>query len=95
MTLTISLMELSIFIIAITFFILVIYLIPAIIQLRQTARSIEELSELAKKQVKGLEGVINGFGQLKTPLAALAGLISFIWSGIGKLRKEGEDDVRK
>lgn len=89
MTLTISLMELSIFFIAITFFILVIYLIPTIIQLRQTARSVEELAELAKKQVKGLEEVMNGFGQWKSPLAALAGLIAFIRSGLTKIKKGG------
>lgn len=89
MTLTISLMELSIFLIAITFFILVIFLVPTIIQLRQTARSVEELVELAKKQVKGLEEVINGFSQWKSPLAALAGLIAFIRSGLTKIKKGG------
>lgn len=95
MTFTISLMELSLFIIAITFFILVIYLIPTVIQLRQTARSIQELSDLAKKQFKGLEEVMNGFGQWKKPVGALLSLIPLIRSGLGKSRKEGGEDVRK
>lgn len=95
MAFTISLMELSIFIIAITFFILVIYLIPAIIQLRYTAKSLQELSDLAKKQFKGLEEVMNGFSQWKKPVGALLSLIPLIRSGLGKLRKEGEEDVRK
>ena len=95
MTFTVSLWEISIFFIAITFFILVIYLIPTIIQLRQTARSLEELSDLAKRQIKGLEEIINGLGQLRGPVAALVSLISSIRSGRGKFRKEGEEDVRK
>lgn len=95
MALTISLTELSIFLIAITFFILVIYLIPTIIQLRQTARSLEELSELAKKQFKGLEAMVNGFGQWKRPIGALLSLIAGIKAGLGQSRKEGEEDVRK
>lgn len=86
---TMSLMELSIFFIAITFFILVIYLVPTIIQLRRTARSVEELAELAKKQVRGLEEVINRLSHWKSPLAALAGLIAFIRSGLIKIKKGG------
>ena len=95
MTFTISLMELSIFFVAITFFILVIYLIPTIIQLRRTARSIEELSDLAKKQFKGFEALVSGFAQMKGPVGSMMSLIAFIKSYFGKSRKEEEKDVRK
>lgn len=59
MTFTITLTELSLFLIAIGFLMLTVYLIPAIIQLRQTAKSIQELSEDAKKVLKNSIPVIN------------------------------------
>ena len=49
MTFTVSLSEISIFIIAIAFLVLVVSIIPALIQLRQTGRAIQELSEEGKK----------------------------------------------
>ncbi|MEK7846899.1 MAG: DUF948 domain-containing protein, partial [Nitrospinota bacterium] len=59
MTFTVTLIELSFFLIAIGFLMLVVYLIPAIIQFRQTARSIQELSEESKKVLKDTVPVIN------------------------------------
>jgi uncharacterized protein YoxC len=59
MTFTVTLTELSVFLIAIGFLMLVVYLIPAIIQLRQTARSIQELSEDAKVVLKETVPVID------------------------------------
>lgn len=52
MTFTVTIAELSIFIVAIAFFILVIYLIPAIIQFRSTARAVEELSQKGKEAME-------------------------------------------
>lgn len=95
MTLTITLTELSILLIAIAFFILVVYLIPTIIQLRQTARTIQELSEAVKSQVKELEVMVKGFGQLHKPIITLVSLITGIICGIRQSRKEGKEDVRK
>ena len=63
MTFTVSLAELSIFIIAISFLILVVSLIPAIIQLRQTAKAVQEFSEEGKKvleDVKEITHRVNG-----------------------------------
>ncbi|OGV99128.1 MAG: hypothetical protein A3I04_05885 [Nitrospinae bacterium RIFCSPLOWO2_02_FULL_39_110] len=59
MTFTVTLIELSFFLIAIGFLMLVVYLIPAIIQFRQTARSIQELSEESKKVLRDTVPVIN------------------------------------
>ena len=59
MTFTVTLTELSFFMIAIGFLMLVVYLIPAIIQFRQTARSIQELSENARGVLKDTVPVIN------------------------------------
>lgn len=63
MTFTVSLAELSIFIIAISFLILVVSLIPAIIQLRQTAKAVQEFSEEGKRvleDVKEITHRVNG-----------------------------------
>jgi hypothetical protein len=49
MTFTVSLAELSLFIIAIAILILVVSLVPALIQLRRTARALQELSEDGKR----------------------------------------------
>jgi uncharacterized protein YoxC len=63
MTFTVSLAELSIFIIAISFLILVVSLIPAIIQLRQTAKAVQDFSEEGKRvleDVKEITHRVNG-----------------------------------
>lgn len=63
MTFTVSLAELSIFIIAISFLILVVSLIPAIIQLRQTGKALQDLSEEGKRvleDVKEITHSVNG-----------------------------------
>src|SRR4030066_2509876 len=57
MTFTVSLAELSIFIIAISFLILVVSLIPAIIQLRQTAKAVQEFSEEGKRVLEDVKGI--------------------------------------
>jgi len=63
MTFTVSLAELSIFIIAIAFLILVVSVIPTLIQLRQTGKALQELSEEGKKllaDVKEITHKVNG-----------------------------------
>lgn len=52
MTFTVTITELSIFLAAIAFFILVIYLIPAVIQLRNTAKAVEEFSQKGKEAME-------------------------------------------
>lgn len=52
MTFTVTIAELSIFLAAIAFFILVIYLIPAIIQVRNTAKAVEELAQKGKETME-------------------------------------------
>lgn len=63
MTFTVSLTELSFFIIAISFLILVVSLIPAIMQLRQTGKALQEFSEQGKRvleDVKEITHSVNG-----------------------------------
>lgn len=63
MTFTVSLAELSIFIIAIAFLILVVSVIPTLIQLRQTGKALQELSEEGKRflaEVKETAHRVNG-----------------------------------
>lgn len=63
MTFTVSLAELSIFIIAISFLILVISVIPTLIQLRQTAKALQDFSEEGKgliADVKDITQKVNG-----------------------------------
>ncbi|MBI3601238.1 MAG: DUF948 domain-containing protein [Nitrospinae bacterium] len=59
MTFTVTLTELSFFLIAIGLLALVVYLIPAIIQLRQTLKTVQELSEESRKVLKDTIPVIN------------------------------------
>lgn len=51
---TITISDLSIFFIAIAFFILALYLIPTIIQLRKTAKAMEEFSQDGKEVFKDI-----------------------------------------
>lgn len=63
MTFTVSLAELSIFIIAISFLILVISAIPALLQLRQTAKALQEFTDEGKRlvaDVKEITQKVNG-----------------------------------
>lgn len=63
MTFTVSLAELSIFIIAIAFLILVVSAIPSLMQLRQTGKALQELSEEGKRflaDVKEITHKVNG-----------------------------------
>lgn len=57
MTFTVSLAELSIFIIAISFLILVVSAIPTLIQLRQTAKALQEFSEEGKKLIADVKEI--------------------------------------
>lgn len=57
MTFTVTIAELAIFLIAIAFFILVIYLIPAIIQLKNTAKAIEEFSQKGKEAMEEIGSI--------------------------------------
>src|SRR3972149_597747 len=54
MTFTVTISELALLLAAIAFFILVIYLIPAIIQLRNTARAVEDLSQKGKEAIEDI-----------------------------------------
>lgn len=58
MTFTVTIAELSIFLAAIAFFILVIYLIPAIIQLRNTAKAVEDLSQRGKEAMEDISSLV-------------------------------------
>ncbi|MBF0633563.1 MAG: DUF948 domain-containing protein [Nitrospinae bacterium] len=63
MTFTVSLTELSVFIIAIAFLMLVVSAIPALIQLRQTARTLEAFSQDGKRflaDIKEITHKVNG-----------------------------------
>ena len=55
MTFTVTLIELSVFLIAIGFLMLVVYLIPAIIQLRQTALIASDLIKTFPEAIKKVE----------------------------------------
>ena len=58
MTFTVTLSELALLLICIAFFILVIYLIPAIIQLRSTAKAVEDLSQKGKETLENANSLI-------------------------------------
>lgn len=58
MTFTVTIAELSIFLAAIAFFILVIYLIPAIIQLRNTAKAVEDISQRGKEAMEDISSLV-------------------------------------
>lgn len=59
MIFTASISELALLLAAIAFFILIIYLIPAIIQLRNTAKGVEDVSQEAKEAINGLKTLFN------------------------------------
>jgi len=54
MTFTVTISELALLLGAIAFFLLVIYLIPAIIQLRNTAKAVEEFSQKGKDAIESV-----------------------------------------
>ncbi len=58
MTFAVTLTEIAIFIIAIAFFLLVIYTIPAVLQIRQTAKALEELTSHGKETVDNVNTLI-------------------------------------
>lgn len=58
MTFTVTIAELSIFLAAIAFFLLVVYLIPAIIQLKNTARAVEYLSQRGKETMEDISSLV-------------------------------------
>lgn len=63
MTFTITLTELSFFIIAVSFLVLVVSIIPALLQLRQTGRALQEFAEEGKtvlSEVKEITRRVNG-----------------------------------
>lgn len=62
MTFTVTIAELSLLLVAIAFFLLVVYLIPAIIQLRNTAKAAEEFMQKGKEameEIRALTGKLN------------------------------------
>ncbi len=62
MTFTVSLLEISLFFIALAFFILVLYLIPAVLQLRQTAKALEDFSREGRSTMEALNLILNKAG---------------------------------
>lgn len=62
MAFTVTLAEISIFLIAISIFIFVLYLIPLVIQLRETARDVQRLAEKCEDvmvDLKSITGKVN------------------------------------
>lgn len=91
MTFTVTLTELSVFLIAIGFLMLVVYLIPAIIQFRQTARSIQELTEEARGVLKETIPVIDncrkqmeGIGDTIEKIKTVGSKLPFITEAVVK-----------
>jgi len=86
MTFTVTLIELSFFLIAIGFLMLVVYLIPAIIQFRQTARSIQELSEESKKVLRGnkVKRQLDGIGDAVEKFKSVGNRLPYIADAVAK-----------
>ena len=91
MTFTVTLTELSVFLIAIGFLMLVVYLIPAIIQLRQTAKSVQDLSEEARGVLKEtipvidkVRGQIDGIGDAVEKFKTVGSKLPFITEAVAK-----------
>ena len=62
MSFTVTLTDISVFMIAISVFIFVLYLIPLIIQLRETARDVQRLAEKYEDvmvDLKSITGKVN------------------------------------
>lgn len=57
MTFTVTLTELSVFLIAISVFIFILYLIPALIQLKETLRTVQRLSEKCEDVTQNLRTI--------------------------------------
>ncbi|MEK7679481.1 MAG: DUF948 domain-containing protein [Deltaproteobacteria bacterium] len=75
MTITASVYEIALFIIAISFLILVIAVVPAVLQLKNTVRAIEELARESKKTVESLNFILKkveeGSGDIREVIARL------------------------
>ena len=62
MTLTVTLSEIALLLIALGFVVLVIYLIPTLFQLRQTIKAVEELTKQSKDTVSNVNDIIKKTG---------------------------------
>ncbi|MBI5328053.1 MAG: DUF948 domain-containing protein [Deltaproteobacteria bacterium] len=54
----IAISELAFLLVAIAFFLLIIYLIPTVIQLRNTAKAIEEFLQKGKEAMEGINSLV-------------------------------------
>ena len=61
MTITASIYEFAVFLVAVAFLILMIAAIPMVIQLKRTVRSLEELSNESKAAVESLNRLLRNF----------------------------------
>lgn len=64
MTISANFYELSALLIAISFLVLVIALVPALLQLKRTIKAFEELSIESKKTVEGLNVIVTKAGEM-------------------------------
>lgn len=75
MTITASVYEIALFIMAISFLILVIAVVPAVLQIKNTVKALEELARESKKTVESvnfiLKKVEEGSGDIREVIARL------------------------
>jgi len=62
MTLTVTLSEIALLLIALGFVVLVIYLIPTLFQLKQTIKAVEDLTNQSKDTVSNVNDIIKKTG---------------------------------
>jgi predicted PurR-regulated permease PerM len=62
MAFSVTLSDISLFLIALAFFILVIYLIPTVLQIRQTMKALEELSLQGKDAMGNINNLVKKTG---------------------------------
>ncbi len=75
MTITASVYEIALFIMAISFLVLVIAVVPTVLQMKNTVRAIEELARESKKTVESVNSILRnieeGSGDLMEVIARL------------------------
>lgn len=62
MNFSVTLSEISLFLIALAFFILVIYLIPTVLQIRQTMKALEEFAQQGKDAMGNINNLVKKTG---------------------------------
>lgn len=95
MTITFGVYEIAALIIALAFLALILFLIPALIQVRRTVKEMEDLTSESKRTVKSLNHLL-GIAEtvadnIKSPLISIISILLGLEGGLKRLFRKDKD----